>query len=496
MRLAAAELRYEEAALLRDEIAELRLALAEARSRRRTAGRLPGAVGRPDGVTAPVTSTLTPSRDPGILARWPIGWWSAARASTTCATCRSICRATGSSSSPACRGRASRRWPSTPSTPRASAATWSRCRPTPASSWARWTSPTSTSSRGCRRPSPSTRSRPAATPGRPWARSPRSTTTCGSSTPGWAGPTAPTAAAPWPARPPSRSSTASSTCPRAPASRCWPRWCGGARGSTSALLDDLAKQGFARARVDGETVELSERATLDLARYEQHTIEVVVDRLVRRDDIRQRLTESMETALRLADGDRRDRRRRRGRDRGAHHLLRAPGLHLLRALLRGTRAPQLLVQLALRRLPGLRRAGHPVRGRSRAGGARPDQVPGRRGPHPVGGRPQPLVRPHASRPWPTSTGSRPTPGGRSSRKADRKVVLYGSGARAGAPQVPQPLRAASARSHRTTRGSSPGCSAATRSRSPSPCGSGPRPSCARSRARRAAGRGSSPSPWP
>ncbi len=84
----------------------------------------------------------------------------------------------------------------------------------------------------------------------------------------------------------------------------------GRKGEYDALLDDLAKQGFARARVDGEVVELTERATVDLARYEQHTIEVVVDRLVRRDDIRQRLTESMETALRLADGDRRDRRHR------------------------------------------------------------------------------------------------------------------------------------------------------------------------------------------
>src|ERR1700726_1672160 len=76
----------------------------------------------------------------------------------------------------------------------------------------------------------------------------------------------------------------------------------GRKGEYEALLDDLAKQGFARARVDGETVELSERSALGLARYEQHTIEVVVDRLVRRDDIRQRLTESIETALRLTDG--------------------------------------------------------------------------------------------------------------------------------------------------------------------------------------------------
>jgi excinuclease ABC subunit A len=76
----------------------------------------------------------------------------------------------------------------------------------------------------------------------------------------------------------------------------------GRKGEYEALLDDLARQGFARVRVDGRPVELSERSELQLARYEQHTIEVVVDRLVRRGDIRQRLTESMETALRLTEG--------------------------------------------------------------------------------------------------------------------------------------------------------------------------------------------------
>jgi excinuclease ABC subunit A len=76
----------------------------------------------------------------------------------------------------------------------------------------------------------------------------------------------------------------------------------GRKGEYSALLDDLAKQGFARVRVDGDTLELSEREGLDLARYENHTIEVVVDRLIRRDDIRRRLTESLETALSLAEG--------------------------------------------------------------------------------------------------------------------------------------------------------------------------------------------------
>ncbi|MGD1012000.1 MAG: excinuclease ABC subunit UvrA [Acidimicrobiales bacterium] len=76
----------------------------------------------------------------------------------------------------------------------------------------------------------------------------------------------------------------------------------GRKGEYSALLDDLAKQGFSRARVDGRIVELSDRADVDLARYEQHTIEVVVDRLVRREGIERRLTDSIETALRLGEG--------------------------------------------------------------------------------------------------------------------------------------------------------------------------------------------------
>jgi len=76
----------------------------------------------------------------------------------------------------------------------------------------------------------------------------------------------------------------------------------GRKGEYEGLLEDMAKQGFTRARVDGEVVDLSERSDLKLARYEQHTIEIVVDRLVVRDGIVRRLTDSLETALRLADG--------------------------------------------------------------------------------------------------------------------------------------------------------------------------------------------------
>jgi excinuclease ABC subunit A len=74
----------------------------------------------------------------------------------------------------------------------------------------------------------------------------------------------------------------------------------GRKGTYETLLADLAAQGFARARIDGELHELTDE--VELARYEQHTIEVIVDRLVSREGIERRLTDSLETALKLADG--------------------------------------------------------------------------------------------------------------------------------------------------------------------------------------------------
>jgi len=74
----------------------------------------------------------------------------------------------------------------------------------------------------------------------------------------------------------------------------------GRKGTYETLLTDLATQGFARARVDGVVHDLTDK--IDLARYEMHTIEVVVDRLIRKKGVERRLTDSLETALRLADG--------------------------------------------------------------------------------------------------------------------------------------------------------------------------------------------------
>ncbi|MDA3017178.1 MAG: excinuclease ABC subunit UvrA [Actinomycetota bacterium] len=78
----------------------------------------------------------------------------------------------------------------------------------------------------------------------------------------------------------------------------------GRKGEYDTLLQDLAAQGFSRARVDGEAVDINEflKKTNRLAKYEQHQIDIVVDRLVRRDGITRRLTDSLETALKLANG--------------------------------------------------------------------------------------------------------------------------------------------------------------------------------------------------
>jgi excinuclease ABC subunit A len=78
----------------------------------------------------------------------------------------------------------------------------------------------------------------------------------------------------------------------------------GRKGEYETLLNDLMGQGYSRARVDGVTVEISEFLKQDqkLARYENHSIEVIVDRLVRKGTISRRLTDSLETALKLAEG--------------------------------------------------------------------------------------------------------------------------------------------------------------------------------------------------
>ena len=71
------------------------------------------------------------------------------------------------------------------------------------------------------------------------------------------------------------------------------------KGEFIKQLEDYQKEGFVRARIDGQVYELSDDIELD--RKKKHEIELVVDRLVIKEDIRSRLTESVETALKHAD---------------------------------------------------------------------------------------------------------------------------------------------------------------------------------------------------
>ena len=73
----------------------------------------------------------------------------------------------------------------------------------------------------------------------------------------------------------------------------------GRKGEFAKLLEDFQKEGFVRARIDGETIELSD--DLDIDRKKKHNIELIVDRLVIKEGIRSRLTESVEIALKHAN---------------------------------------------------------------------------------------------------------------------------------------------------------------------------------------------------
>ena len=72
------------------------------------------------------------------------------------------------------------------------------------------------------------------------------------------------------------------------------------KGMHEKVFADASKSGFARVRVDGNMYDLSEQITLD--KNQKHTIDIVVDRLVNRSDVRSRLSDSVESALRAADG--------------------------------------------------------------------------------------------------------------------------------------------------------------------------------------------------
>lgn len=74
----------------------------------------------------------------------------------------------------------------------------------------------------------------------------------------------------------------------------------GRKGEHTKLLADIQKQGYVRVRINGEQRELSE--TIQLEKNKKHSIEVVIDRIVVKDDVQSRLADSLETALKLGEG--------------------------------------------------------------------------------------------------------------------------------------------------------------------------------------------------
>lgn len=75
----------------------------------------------------------------------------------------------------------------------------------------------------------------------------------------------------------------------------------GRKGTHEKVLENIKKNGFIRARIDGEILDLTEEE-IKLEKNIKHTIEAVIDRLIIREDMRSRLSDSIETALKLAEG--------------------------------------------------------------------------------------------------------------------------------------------------------------------------------------------------
>ena len=138
----------------------------------------------------------------------------------------------------------------------------------------------------------------------------------------------------------------------------------GRKGEFKKELQALRARGFTKARIDGQLRSLEEDIALD--RRRNHTIDIVVDRLIVRSGIERRLAESVEVALGLADDIVRHQLARRRRPA----VLAQARLRRLRHQRAGDVAARVLVQLAARRVPGVPGAGRDLGLRSAARRAR------------------------------------------------------------------------------------------------------------------------------
>lgn len=76
----------------------------------------------------------------------------------------------------------------------------------------------------------------------------------------------------------------------------------GKKGEHKKVIEHIRQEGYNRLRIDGEIINLEDVEEVKLEKTKKHTIEVIIDRLIIRDGIRQRLAESMETALKMGEG--------------------------------------------------------------------------------------------------------------------------------------------------------------------------------------------------
>ena len=148
----------------------------------------------------------------------------------------------------------------------------------------------------------------------------------------------------------------------------------GKKGEHAKVLEDARKSGYVRVRVDGSLYELTEEIKLD--KNKKHNIEIVVDRLVVRDDIRRRLTDSIETASALAGGL--TVINVVGEDRdisfSQNYACEDCGISIEELT-----PPHVFLQQPLRGLPHLHRPGVPAQVRPGPGHPRQEEVPAGRG---------------------------------------------------------------------------------------------------------------------
>ena len=195
------------------------------------------------------------------------------------------------------------------------------------------------------------------------------------------------------------------------------------KGELRLELERLRRDGFVRARIDGESVDLGDEIELD--RNKAHDLDVVVDRIVVRDGVKGRLTDSVELALKLGDGHAAGRRD----STAASPMVMSERLRQLgvRHHAAAARAAAVLVQRPARRVPGVRRPRRALGRRLRRASSPTTKRSLREGAVRAFGRRGSVATADRGRRAPSSARRRPRRRlARAAGGAARQAILYGS----------------------------------------------------------------------